>query len=430
MERNVPLSYTGREPAAMRARQHAYDPHDQIAARLEQLRAIGHNPSKVELIIQGGTFPAAPFEYQANFVKRCLDAVNGVDAQSLDHAKQIAESSHIRNVGLTIETKPDWAKQPHADLMLQLGATRVEIGVQTIDDHVYELVNRGHTVDDVRESFRIMKDAAFKIVAHMMPGLPGMNFAKDLEAFRTLLQDPDFRPDMMKIYPCLVLRGTKVYDWWQRGDYLPYSTEQAAELIAQVKEFVPSWLRIMRVQREIPAELIVAGPDKGNLRELALRRLKERGKRCRCIRCREVGHRSMKERLAPNAPTIVGERYEASNGSEVFISVEDVVQDILIGYLRLRIPSEMAHRPEIQGKRAGLVREVHVYGPAVPVGVSDARAWQHKGVGARLLAEAERIAGEEYDCRKIVVISALGTKQYYGRFGYRHDGPYVSKLIP
>lgn len=431
MEPGVPMSYTGFEPAAMRARQHDYDPYAQLASRLAQLRAIGHSTSKVELVIQGGTFPAAPMDYQEYFVKRCLDAITGQNSSSLDEAKKIAEKSRMRNVGLTVETKPDWAKIPHVDQMLAMGVTRVEIGVQTLYDDIYALVNRGHTLVDVVESFRTVKDAGLKLVAHMMPGLPGSNFERDLEAFRTLFEDRDFKPDMLKIYPCLVIKGTKIYDWWRRGEYKPLDTEQAVELIARVKEFVPPWLRIMRVQREIPARLIAAGPRKSNLRELALARLASRGRRCRCIRCREVGHRGLKEsvRPCPEDVRLLREVYEASGRIEVFLSIEDPRADVLIGYLRLRIPSSEAHRPEIAGRDASIIRELHVYGPLVPLGEHDGSAWQHRGYGRALLSEAERVSREDYDRRKILVTSAVGTKEYYMRAGYQYDGPYLSKSL-
>jgi len=249
VEKGFPMSYTSGEPAAMRGLQSGYDPFKQITSRIHQLKAIGHEPSKLELVIQGGTFLAAPLEYQEHFVKRCLDAINAVDAPTLDAAKVMAESSEMRNVGLTIETKPDWCKQPHVDQMLRLGATRVEIGVQIIDDAIYALTNRGHTVQDVVEAFQISRDAGFKIVAHMMPGLPGSSFEKDLESFRILFQDPRFCPDMLKIYPCLVMEGTELYQSWKNGQYQAFETEQAVELVAQVKETIPPWVRIMRVHR-------------------------------------------------------------------------------------------------------------------------------------------------------------------------------------
>jgi elongator complex protein 3 len=429
VERGFPMSYTSGEPAAMRGREFNYDPFKQITSRLNQLRAIGHEPSKVELVIQGGTFLAAPMEYQEQFVKRCLDAVNCVDSSTLDEAKKRAEISEARNVGLTIETKPDWCKEPHIDQMLKFGATRVEIGVQVIDDNVYKLTNRGHSVSDVVEAFQLSRDAGFKIVAHMMPGLPGSDFQKDLESFRLLFQDQRFRPDMLKIYPCLVMEGTELYNWWKSGAYQPYDTEQAAELVAQVKEIVPPWVRIMRVHREFPVRLIIAGVKKGNLRELALKRLHDRGKKCRCIRCREVGHRTLKEQITvdPDRVRPMIQKYEASDGDEFFISVEDPESDVLIGYLRLRLPSSNAHRIEVDGSTA-IVRELHIYGSEVPIGRRYRGAWQHAGFGQRLLEEAESQARTQGAC-KILVLSALGTKPYYKRSGYSYLGPYMGKKL-
>ncbi len=430
-ESGVPNSYTGREPAAMRGVQNRFDPWLQVVQRLDQLKAIGHPVNKVELIIQGGTFPAQSLPYQEFFVKRCLDALIGVDSANLEEAKRNAERSQIRNVGLTIETRPDWAKERHADQMLSLGATRVEVGVQTLDDKIYRVVERGHTVNDVIESFRALRDSAFKIVAHMMPGLPGATVEKDLEVFRRLFEDEDFRPDMMKIYPCLVVRGTKIYDWWREGRYSPYTTEEAVELLSRVKELVPRWVRIMRIQREIPVDAIAAGVDKSNLRELVLRRMGERGKACKCIRCREVGHRILKQGIRPRPGNVEirRETYQAGGGVEEFISAEDPSTDSLMGYVRMRVPSEKAHRREITERKTSLIRELHVYGPAVPVGQRWEEAVQHKGWGTALLKEAEEIAVGEYGSDKMVIISALGTKEYYEKFGYARDGPYVSKPL-
>ncbi len=430
-EHDAPTSYTGYEPAAMRARQHDFDPCAQLSSRLAQLRAIGHRVSKVEIVVQGGTFLARPVKYQRNFVKRCFDALNEEESISLEEAKSRAESSKIRNVGLTFETRPDWARERHVDLMLSFGGTRVEIGVQSLDDDVLTLVGRGHSTQDVVESFRVAKDAGLKAVAHMMPGLPGSTAETDLHGFKRLVSDPEFRPDMLKIYPCLVVRGTMIRDWWSAGTYTPLSTEDAAHLIANVKEFIPPWMRIMRIQREIPARLILAGPNKGNLREDALVLLGKRGRRCRCIRCREVGHRRMKENIEPVVREVRLTRtsYESSEGTEFFLSREDLVTDTLIAYLRLRIPSPYAHRKEVRSRRCSVVRELHVCGPVVPIGEHDSDSWQHKGHGISLLEEAERVSREECDITKILVLSALGTKRYYANAGYKPDGPYVSKEL-
>lgn len=427
----VPQSYTGHEPAAMRGSQNNYDPFLQVRSRISQLTAIGHRVDKVELIVMGGTFPATPAEYQARFIQRCLDALTGKESADFEEAKRQAETSRIRNVGITVETRPDWCKQPHVDTMLDMGVTRVEIGVQNPDDQLYRMAGRTHTVADVVEATRVAKDAGLKIVYHLMPGMPGSNPAKDLAAFKRVFTDPAFKPDMIKIYPCLVIAGTKAYDWYREGAYEPYATEEAAELIAEVKKTLPPWVRVMRVQRDIPAGLIVAGVNKSNLRQLVHRKLSEHGDKCACIRCREVGHRSAVDNVTPDLDQIqiLTSSYQASEGTEVFISAEDPKNTVLIGYLRLRVPSAKAHRIEISAVPSAIVRELHVYGPLVPVGKHSARAWQHKGYGAILLGEAEQVAREDYGLKKLLVISALGTKQYYMRFGYNRDGVYVSKML-
>jgi elongator complex protein 3 len=425
-----PQSYTGHEPAAMRGGQNSYDPYLQVRSRIDQLTAIGHRVDKIELIVMGGTFPATPLEYQHWFIQRCLDAITGTNSQNLEEAKAYAETSQTRNVGITVETRPDWAKQPHIDAMLDMGVTRMELGVQNPDDEIYRLVGRTHTVADVQQATQIAKDAGLKIVYHIMPGIPGSSPAKDLVAFKRVFEDPSFKPDMLKIYPCLVIDGTKTNQWYQQGTYKPYSTEEATDLIAQVKKILPPWVRVMRVQRDIPAGLIVAGVKKSNLRQLVHQKLTEEGERCRCIRCREVGHKQPDTaKLDFENVKIQTFTYAASEGKEVFLSAEDPQSDTLIGYLRLRIPSQNAHRPEITAAPSAIVRELHVYGPLVPVGKHSAGAWQHRGFGTELLAEAERVAREDYDLKKLLVISALGTKKYYMRFGFRRDDVYVSKPL-
>jgi elongator complex protein 3 len=430
-EQGVPQSYTGHEPAAMRGIQNKFNPYLQVKARIEQLKAIGHKVDKIELIIMGGTFPATPLDYQRWFVQQCLDAITEKASANLEEAKKNAENSKTRNVGITVETRPDWAKETHVDKMLDMGVTRVEMGVQNPSDRIYRLVGRKHSVKDVVEATRIMKDAGLKIVYHTMPGIPGSNRRRDLQAFRKIFSDPRFKPDMLKIYPCLVLKGTRTYEWYTEGKYKPYTTDEAASLIAEVKKITPPWIRIMRIQRDIPAQLIVAGVNKSDLRQIVQNRLEMEGSVCRCIRCREVGHktRNAKIELNPRNVQILRTRYKASQGEEIFLSAEDPENDVLIGYLRLRIPSSMAHRKEIKTTPCTLVRELHVYGSLVPVGKHFAKAWQHKGYGAILLSEAESITQEEYGFKKISVISALGTKQYYRRFGYNNDGVYMSKIL-
>ena len=427
----VPQSYTGFEPAAMRGLQNNFDPYKQVKSRIEQITAIGHNVDKIELIIMGGTFPSTPIEYQTWFIQRCLDAITDKKSANLEEAKRNAETSPIRNSGITVETRPDWAKQTHVDQMLNMGVTRVEMGVQHPDDEIYKLVGRKHTVKDVIESTRILKDSGLKIVYHLMPGLPGSDIQKDLRMFRTIFENPDYKPDMIKIYPSLVVKGTKTYQWFTKGKYVPYTTEEAETLIAETKKLVPRWVRIMRIQRDIPARLITAGVSKSDLRERIQDKLEKNDKHCNCIRCREVGHRLLADNVSfdQKEVRILTESYEASEGQELFISAESPKNDVLIGYLRLRIPSEKAHRSEITVKPCSIVRELHICGPLVPVNRHLEDAWQHKGFGAVLLAEAERRTRDDFNLKSISVISALGTKQYYETFGYTHNGVYMSKPL-
>ncbi len=426
-----PQSYTGHEPAAMRGSQNSFDPYQQVRSRVEQLTQIGHKVDKIELIVMGGTFPATPPEYQTRFIQRSLDAITGKTSRSLEEAKANAELSIVRNVGITVETRPDWAKQPHINAMLDMGVTRIELGVQNPDDEIYRLNGRIHTVADVVEATQIAKDAGLKIVYHMMPGMPGSSPQKDIEAFKRIFTESTFKPDMLKIYPCLAIEGTKANQWQKEGTYTPYITEQATEVISEIKKFIPKWVRVMRIQRDIPSGLILAGVKKSNLRELAQQRLHAQGLSCNCIRCREVGHRLQVDHIKPDLENIKiqTERYSASEGTELFISVEDHKNDVLLGYLRLRIPSAKAHRPEITKAPSAIVRELHVYGPLVPVGKRTEGAWQHQGFGKDLLAEAERVARDEFRVKKLLVISALGTRRYYVRLGYRRDGVYVSKRL-
>ncbi|MGQ9719684.1 MAG: tRNA uridine(34) 5-carboxymethylaminomethyl modification radical SAM/GNAT enzyme Elp3 [Nitrososphaerales archaeon] len=427
---STPQSYTGEEPAALRGKQNDFDAFKQVSARLDQLKAIGHDVGKAEIIIMGGTFLCQPKEYQQEFIKGCYDAMNGIESKDMEDAKRRAEESKIRNVGMTLETRPDFCRAEHIDLMLDYGVTRVEIGVQTLDDSIYDLVKRGHSVKDVVDAFRTAKDSSLKVVAHMMPGLPSSSPERDFDDFCRLFNDPDFKPDMLKVYPTLVVESSELYKWYLDGKYKPYDDDTVIELLARVKSMVPRWLRIMRIQRDIPARLIVAGVKKSNLRELVQRELSKMGEKCQCIRCREVGLKQLKYEISikPEDIRLSRQTYEASGGIETFLSYEDGASDALIGFLRLRYPSERAHRRDIDSKTC-LVRELHVYGTTVPIGKKYDDGYQHRGYGARLMKEAERLAREDFDARKMIVMSAIGTKEYYKRLGYTKEGPYMAKII-
>ena len=426
VEVGTPNSYTGKEPSTINAIEYDYDPYKQVRSKIRHLVENGHDVSKVELVAIGGTFLFMPHDYQEEFVKSCYDALNGFRAESLEHAKSFNETARIRNVGFTIETKPDYCKQKHIDLMLKYGATRVEIGVQALRDDVYRITNRGHTLDDVIESFQIAKDAGYKIVAHMMPGLPNSSPEQDIEDFKRLFYDERFKPDMLKIYPTLVVENTGLFKMYQDGKYSAYSDDELIDVIAQLKKMIPRWVRIMRVQREIASEDTIAGPKLRNLRQVVLNRLKIEGSKCSCIRCREVGLMRVKHDLDYNIK-LLDERYRASDGEEVFLSYEDPQNDVLFGFLRLRSPSEKSHRPEVND--CCIVRELHVYGQALQLGRRDEISWQHRGYGSMLMQESERIALEEFGAKKMLVISAVGTREYYRKLGYTLEGPYMAKQL-
>ena len=420
----LPQSYVDASPVVVRAEKVGYNPYKQVQMRLKQIEAMGFKPSKVELIIMGGTFTATPLEYQEWFIKSCFDAMNdypngvGSRSSSLEEAHLRNERAEARCVALTIETRPDWAKERHIDNMLHLGATRVEIGVQSIYEDVLRIVERGHTVKDVIEATRLLKDSGFKVCYHLMPGLPNSDFNRDLEMFKRVFSDSCFMPDMLKIYPTLVIGGTKLYEMWLKGEYHPLEEDEAIELLVEAYQHMPRWVRIQHVQRDIPASYIKAGVRRRNLRQLVEKEIERRGLKNPDIRYREVG-RALVRGKRPNydAVRVLRTDYEASEGIEIFLSAEDVDNDVLIGVLRLRIPSEKAHRWEVDSSTA-IVREIHVYGLQVPIGERHGEEAQHRGFGKTLLKTAEKIASEEFDKKKILVISGVGAREYFRKQGY------------
>jgi elongator complex protein 3 len=436
-------SYTGQEPAAARGVQNEYDPYGQVTLRIHQLREIGHPVDKVELILMGGTMTARSHDYQAWFVKRAIEALNDYDLGAdpapsetesfkpdpetvefryLEDVIAENETADVRNIGTTFETKPDWCGPEQIDRMLRLGGTKVEVGVQTTYERINREMHRGHGIQASLDANRRLRDAAFKVGFHMMPGQPGMSKEMCLQDFRELFEDPDWRPDYLKIYPTLVVRDTVTYDMWRRDEYEPLRNEEAAELVAEIKSMIPRYTRLQRVQRDIPADFIDAGVWKSNLRQLARQRMDEHGWSCDCIRCREVGMTDAE----PAGVDLDVMSYEAAGGTEHFVSIEDFEQDLLIGFCRLRFPDE-PRRTELQD--AALLRELHVYGNEVGMGDPAGGDHQHVGHGRRLLREAERIA-REAGFGKLSVISGVGVRQYYReKLGYYQDGPYVSTRL-
>jgi len=427
---NTPQSYTGYEPATMRALLNNFDPFLQTKNRLEQLTSIGHPVDKVDFIIMGGTFTSRSPFYQEWFVKRCFDALNGRESSSLEEAKKINETSKSRCIGLTVETRPDWFRLQHADKALELGATRVELGVQSVFDYVLYEIGRGHTIMDSVYATRVAKDCGFKVCYHLMPGLIGSDEKKDVESFRTVFEDDLFKPDMIKIYPTLTVKGTKLYELWKKGEYEPLTTEKASKLVAEIKKYVPKWVRIQRIQRDIPLQHIEAGVNKSNLRQYVETEMKKHGDKCHCIRCREIGFKSLDDKIEIDEKDVGFDTcyYDASGSDEIFISLIDKKSDSLVGYLRLR-DITCSHRPELLNESCMIIRELKVLGKELSLGQKNKTGWQHRGFGKKLVDEAERVCFEKFGKKSLFVLSGIGVKEYYRKLGFVDDGVYLKKNL-
>ncbi|MFB0558941.1 MAG: elongator complex protein 3 [Dehalococcoidales bacterium] len=424
----TPQSYTPGSPAVLRARQCDYDARKQVKLRLKVLSEMGHPTDKVELIVMGGTFLACPGDYQYQFIKACYDALNGKESATLEDAKRLNETTEHRCTGLCIETRPDWCRQEEIDRMLEFGTTRVELGVQTLDDEIYRLVRRGHKVEDVVNATTLLREHGFKVHYHWMPGLPGLTPETDLALSRQLFSDARFKPDGLKLYPTMVVDGTELEKWYRDKRYQPYDDDTMINLVCQIKSIVPKYVRISRVLRDIPSEFIVGGL-RDSLRDEVRQRMKEQAIECKCIRCREYGHRSQ-DGWEIGKPRMVRMDYEASEGKEIFLSFEDE-KETLFGLLRMRIQSKPIARLGQEDGNLAIIRELHIYGPEVPLRQQKPSAAQHKGLGKTLLREAERIAADEFKAQRMVVLSGTGAKEYYrSEFGYRSQGDYMVKRLP
>ena len=431
IETDSPQSYTGFEPAAMRGSMHQYDPFQQVQARLKQLNSIGHSTDKIDMIIMGGTFTSRLPWYRDWFIKRCYDALNSSDGLSLEDAKQINETAPHRCIGLTIETRPDWLRLQQLDDILRYGATRVELGVQTLDDTILFSINRGHTVTDTINATRIAKDAGIKVCYHIMPGLPNSTPSSDVNTIKTLFKNPDFQPDMLKIYPTLVIKNTPLYDQWKKGDFQPLTTKKATEIISKMIQYIPEYVRIQRIQRDVPAQYIDAGVKKSNLRQLVEGDIVKNHRINHEIRFREIGHNIHKHSIHELKDSIKLKKttYHASNGHEVFLSLSINKHDLLIGYLRLRYCGD-PYRSELTKPPCMIIRELKVLGKEMPLGENEQSAWQHQGFGKQLVLEAEKISAEDYDAQSIVVLSGVGVKPYYRKYlGFKDKGIYLEKNL-
>ncbi len=431
-EKNIPKSYLSNEPAVMRAVLCHFHPYQQVAMRLRALRNTGHHTDKIELIIMGGTWNYLPRQYQTWFIKQCFASANGIkqqqaNKQNLAKLQKINERAKHRIIGLTLETRPDYLNPSEIKRMRQLGATRVEIGVQTTDNSILQKNRRGHDTATTIQAIRWLKQTGFKICYHLMPNLPGSTPTKDLSVFKKIFTNPDFCPDMIKIYPCVVVKGSLLYRWWKQKKYHPYSEQQLINLLIRIKKIVPPYVRINRLIRDIPSTSIEAGNKISNLRQVVQQEMKQRGLSCHCIRCREI----KTEKINPHNLKLITRVYPASRGKEYFLSYEDVKRDKLAAFLRLRInqqvdPLIIKNFPEL--KNAALIRELHTYGQIVPIGQKNKQATQHLGLGKKLMIKAELIV-RQLGIKKIAVISGVGVREYYHHLGYHQQGNYQIKNI-
>ena len=414
---NAPQSYTPESPAVLRASKLKYDPFEQVKSRLNAFKVMGHPTDKVELIIMGGTFLDYPIKFQYEFIKKCYDALNGKDSKNLENAKKINEKAQNRCIALCIETRPDVCGDGEIKRMLEFGATRCELGVQALDDRIYDAIRRRHCVQDVVDATRRLKDAGFKVGYHLMPGLPGSSIKKDIELFKKVFSSSDFKPDQIKIYPTQVLKGAELEKIYRNGGYEPYKQEELIQLLLKLKLMTPRYCRIMRIMREIPPEYLVAGTKRIDLRKVLQEELLKRKKVCKCIRCREIGFVS-RDREVKGRITLERLDYSASKGKEIFLEfVND--EDVLFGLCRLRIIGK--------GKdKVMLVRELHVYGKQLKLNEKGKEKGQHIGLGRKLMKESEKIAKKE-KCSVIKVISGIGVREYYKNLGYNLEGPYMVK---
>ncbi len=420
--KGFPRSYLPEEPGAQRAQMARFDPFRQTAMRLTALEQEGHTIQKIELLILGATWSAYPHKYQEWFIRRCLDAMNGADAATLAQAQAANETAEHRNVGLVIETRPDYIDMNEVRRLRTLGVTKVQMGAQSLDDAVLAANRRGHTVADTRRAVRLLRLAGFKLHLHWMPNLLGATPESDRADFARLWDDPALRPDELKIYPCTLIAGTELYKHWERGEYRPYTDEELLELLIACKSIVPPYCRINRVMRDIPAPYVAAGSIASHLRQIAQREMKRRGLQCHCIRCREVRNEKLQDEELHLGVTT----YLTDATTEHFLSYV-TPRGRLAGFLRLSLPSPHVPRAQVLEELWGsaVIREVHVYGPALELGTSSEGEAQHTGVGTRLIERAVGFA-REAGFKRLAVISAIGTREYYRRHGFALGELYMS----
>jgi len=496
-EKAMPKSYISDEPAAARALQLAFDPYEQIVRRIDALQKNGHPTDKIELIVKGGTWNAYPLNYQYWFIVRCFQAANmslrakrsnpmgsprplgsrddivKLKKDLIVEQKKNEKAKH-RIIGLTLETRPDFVNEKTVWQMREQGCTRVELGAQTIDDKILKTIKRGHNAQAIKNAMQMLKLYGFKVDLHLMPQLPGSTPAKDLKMMKEIFDNPDYRPDMIKIYPCTVVKNSELYTWLKKGKYKPYSDKKLLETLIAFKTTVPRYVRISRLIRDIPSHHIEAGNKMTNLRQVIQTEMAKRGLKCNCLRCREVGHQAglqstdyglqtKKQALSflrkqesigrlSWIPAVVYTRltgagmtteqipynknislfvdkYEASGGKEYFLSFEDERRNIVFAFCRLRIDKN--------GLFPAFIRELHTYGQSLAIKLKSSKAVknkkndnevQHTGFGKQLVAMSEKIC-KDNNIDTLAVISGVGVKGYYKKLGFKENQTYLVKKL-
>ncbi len=428
-EKGLPKSYLSGEPAVERAKILKFDPELQVRKRIEMLKNQGHPVDKIELRIIGGSFTFYPERYKIWFLKRCFDGTNLKNSKNLEDAQKINEKTKHRIVGISIETRPDLITEKEIKKLRKLGVTMVEIGVQTVFDDILEYSKTGLRIKNIIEATKLLKDAGFKVMYQTMPNLPKSTIKRDEKVFEDFFKNQKFKPDWLKIYPCVVLKESKLYKLWKTKKYKSYSDKKLISLIKCAKTICPFWVRIARIYRDIPKQKIVSGCKISNLREKIKEEMEKEKINCRCIRCREIkGEYNPKERIY-----LFRKDYQASDGKEIFLSFENKKRTKLYSLLRLRIPSQILKQekhflPVLQN--AAIIREIHTYGQVHPLqGQFPLISPQHKGFGKKLIKEAEKITKKEFSLNKISVISGIGVRAYYRKLGYRLKDTYMIKRV-
>lgn len=456
----MPKSYLPSQPAAQRAFRQRFNPYTQVFVRLKAMGMTGHEVSKVELRVIGGTWSSYEKSYQEWFIGQCLLAMNeffihmesGVadNIEDITHTQDVVseygtdvvntvllepisadltfdeivkanETAEVRCIGINIETRPDFISEDEVKRLRCLGVTKVEMGVQTTDDEVQRITKRGHDLASVREATKLLKDAGFKIGYHMMPNLPGSTIEIDKNMIRDLFDSSDYQPDYLKIYPCMVIEKTELSTMFERGEYKSYDDETLQDILYQNLKDVPQWCRVDRIARDIPAPDIESGSKVSNVRQVLENRMKKEGVKCRDIRSREIQGAEID---AENVELVVRE-YDASGGKEIFLSFDELKLDKLVALLRLRLPSRTFIDELVD---CAIVREVHVYGKQIAIGDHSDGNKQHVGWGTRLMKRAEELA-KDAGYKKLAIIAGIGTREYYKKKGYTLIGTYMIKSL-